>query len=93
MTVTQVFRTNWRHFYLSQLHELSNLCHPGQEPLVDLQGLLAVALLHLEVFLYDTKDRTQLVVAPIRALFPRKKSHEERQLCDGKPNRLMIPSL
>lgn len=70
MTVTQVFRTNWRHFYLSQLHELSDLCHPGQEPLVDLQGLLAVALLHLEVFLCDTKDRTQLVVAPIRALFP-----------------------
>lgn len=40
--------------YLSQLHELPNLRHPGQEPLVDLQGLLTVALLHLEVFLYDT---------------------------------------
>lgn len=39
--------------YLSQLHELPNLCHPGQEPLVDLQGLLTVALLHLEVFLYN----------------------------------------
>lgn len=37
--------------HLSQLHELPNLCDPGQEPFVDLQGLLAVTLLHLEVFL------------------------------------------
>lgn len=41
--------------YLGQLHEFPNLRHPGQEPLVDLQGLLTVALLHLEVFLYNTK--------------------------------------
>ena len=38
--------------YLSKLHELSDLGDPGQEPLIDLQGLLAVALLHLKVFLY-----------------------------------------
>lgn len=47
--------------YLSQLHELADLRHPGQEPLVDLQGLLAVALLHLEVFLYGNKEEAQLV--------------------------------
>lgn len=41
--------------YLSQLHEFPDLCHPGQEPLVDLQSLLTVALLHLEVFLYENK--------------------------------------
>lgn len=38
--------------YLSKLHELSDLGDPGQEPLIDLQGLLAVTLLHLKVFLY-----------------------------------------
>lgn len=42
--------------YLRQLHEFPNLCHPGQEPLVDLQGLLTVTLLHLEVFLYENKQ-------------------------------------
>lgn len=41
--------------YLCKLHEFPNLCHPGQEPLVDLQGLLAVTLLHLEVFLCGIK--------------------------------------
>lgn len=55
-------------YYLSQLHKLSNLCHPGQEPLVDLQGLLAVALLHLEIFFCDKKDKIKLPVAPIWAL-------------------------
>lgn len=41
--------------YLCKLHEFPNLRHPGQEPLVDLQGLLAVALLHLEVFLWGVE--------------------------------------
>ena len=43
--------------HLSQLHEFPDLCHPGQEPLVDLQGLLTVALLHLEVFLCENRFR------------------------------------
>lgn len=37
--------------YLSELQELSDLGHSGQEPLVDLQSLLAVTLLHFEVLL------------------------------------------
>lgn len=45
--------------YLCKLHEFPNFCHPSQEPLVDLQGLLAVALLHLEVFLCSIRLHVQ----------------------------------
>lgn len=52
--VSQKKKDRWG--YLSQLHEFSNLCHPGQETLVDLQGLLAFTLLHFEEFLYTQKQ-------------------------------------
>ena len=37
--------------YLSKLYEFPNFCHPGQEPLVNLQGLLTFTFFHLEEFL------------------------------------------
>lgn len=43
--------------YLCNLHELRDLGHTGQELLVDLKGLLAVRLLHFEIFFYK-KART-----------------------------------
>lgn len=48
--------------YLSQLHELPDLRHPGQEPLVDLQGFLTVTLLHLEVFLCTEQEIRPIVL-------------------------------
>lgn len=41
--------------YLSQLHELPNFCHPGQKPLINLQGLLTITFFHLEEFFWAQK--------------------------------------
>ena len=50
--------------YLGHLHELPDLGHSGQEPLVDLQGLLTVTLLHLEIFLCTQHEKHIMIILP-----------------------------